>query len=133
MRCRKFSNVDASLNSRWPVRRLEYVAHVVVDALKEKKVANKGFNCGMTRQEARDAAQLQIGDTGLIDYVPKSMNNVVVGGLVVRRTVNKSTRILEYTIEEMGSDSHVNDTEQERKVVHKPVPHLLFCAKGRRL
>ncbi|KAE9449764.1 hypothetical protein C3L33_18337, partial [Rhododendron williamsianum] len=121
VRCRKFSNVAVSLNSRWPVRRLEHVADVVVDALKEKQVANNGFNCGMTRQEARDAARLQIGDTGLIDYVLKSMNNVVVGGLVIRRNVNRSTGILEFSIEESRSDSHVNDTEQELEAVHKPV------------
>ncbi|KAI8536548.1 hypothetical protein RHMOL_Rhmol10G0265900 [Rhododendron molle] len=121
VRCRKFSNVAASLNSRWPVRRLEHVADVVAHALKEKKVANKGFNCGMTRQEARDAARLQIGDTGLIDYVLKSMNNVVVGGLVIRRNVNRSTGILEFSIEEGRSDSQVHDTEQELEAVHKPV------------
>lgn len=101
---RKFSSVAASLDSRWPVRRLEYVANVVVDALKEKRATNKAVNAGMTRQEARDAARLHIGDTGLIDYVLKSMNNVVVGGLVVRRAMNPSTRVLEYTIQEFGND-----------------------------
>lgn len=125
-KCRKFSDVAAGLNSRWPVRRMKYVADVVVDALKEKKVANQGFNCGMTRQEARDAARLQIGDTGLIDYVLKSMNNVVVKGLVVCRNVNRSTGILEYTIEEMGNDSHDNDTEKEVEAVHKSLPPPAF-------
>lgn len=50
----------------------------------------------------RDAARLHIGDTGLLDYVLKSLNNVIVGNYVIRRMVNPSTRILEYTIHELG-------------------------------
>lgn len=69
---------------------LSHGLDVVEDALIEKNLTNKGFNCGMmTRQEARDAARLQIGDTGLIDCVLILMDNVLVGGLLV----NKSTRI----------------------------------------
>lgn len=63
------------MDSRWPVRRLEQVAEVIVEALKEKKAANNVCSCGMTRQEARDAARLHIGDTGLIDHVLKVMKN----------------------------------------------------------
>ncbi|KAL3845091.1 hypothetical protein ACJIZ3_002494 [Penstemon smallii] len=98
---RKFSNLAAHMDSRWPVRRLEHVAEVIVDALKEKKSANSISNWGMTRQEARDAARLHIGDTGLIDHVLKSMNNVIIGNYIVRRAVNRSTRILEYTIQDL--------------------------------
>ncbi|KAH7849367.1 hypothetical protein Vadar_016836 [Vaccinium darrowii] len=125
VKCSRFSDV-AVKGSRWPVRRLEYVADVVVDALREKKLTNKGVNCMMTRQEVRDAARLQIGDTGLIDYVLKSMKNVVVGGLIVRHNVNKSTRISEFTIEELGNDSRVDSPEQETEVLHKPVPPPAF-------
>lgn len=32
-----------------------------------------GYNCGMSRQEVRDAARMRIGDTGLIDYILKSV------------------------------------------------------------
>lgn len=67
---------------------------MIVDALKEKKAANKVDNGGMTRQEARDAARPYIGGTGLIDDVLKSMNNVLAGGYIVRRAVNTSTRVL---------------------------------------
>ncbi|KAL8248864.1 hypothetical protein R6Q59_005732 [Mikania micrantha] len=100
MRCKKFPNLAAKLDSRWHVRRLEDVAHVVVNALKEKK------NCGMSRQEARDTARLHIGDTGLIDYVLKSMNNVIVGGYVVRRAVNSHTGVLEYSLQELDQSDH---------------------------
>ncbi|KAK6125827.1 hypothetical protein DH2020_040433 [Rehmannia glutinosa] len=100
-KCRKFSNLAANLDSRWPVRRLEHVAEVIVEALKEKRARNNVGSCGMTRQEARDAARLHIGDTGLIDHVLKVMNNVIAGNYIIRRAVNRSTKILEYTIQDI--------------------------------
>ncbi|KAE8021934.1 hypothetical protein FH972_007781 [Carpinus fangiana] len=99
---RKFTTVVANMDSRWPARRLEYAAEVVVNALKEKKSGNFCHG-GMTRQDLRDAARLHIGDTGLLDYVLKSMNNIIVGSHIVRRTVNPTTRILEYSIHELGN------------------------------
>ncbi|KAM7515886.1 hypothetical protein LguiA_005469 [Lonicera macranthoides] len=118
---RKFANVAAKLDSRWPVRRLEFTANVIVDALKEKKAENRFSSAGMTRQEARDAARLHIGDTGLIDYVLKSMNNVVVGGYLIRREVNPSTRILEYSIQEIGDGVRVDSVvELATGPVHEP-------------
>ena len=50
------------------MKRMQYVAEVVVDALREKIATNGGYNCGMSRQEVRDAARMRIGDTGLIIY-----------------------------------------------------------------
>ncbi|PIN01011.1 PHD Zn-finger protein [Handroanthus impetiginosus] len=97
-KCRKFSTLAANLDSRWPVRRLEHVAQVIVEALKERRGTNNVRSCGMTRQEARDAARLHVGDTGLIDHVLKVMNNVIVGNNVVRRSVNRCTKVLEYTL-----------------------------------
>lgn len=99
-RCRKFSSIAARCDSRWPVKRLEFTADVIIDALKKKKESCK-FSAVMNRQEVRDAARLQVGDTGLIDYVLKSMNNVIIRGYVVRRSVNRLTRKLEYTIQEV--------------------------------
>lgn len=81
----------ANMDSRWPARRLEYAAQIIVNALKEKK-ENKFSHGGMSRQEVQDAARLHIGDTGLLDYVLKSMNNVIVGSNIVCRAVNPSTR-----------------------------------------
>ncbi|KAJ0693657.1 putative chromatin regulator PHD family [Helianthus annuus] len=101
VRCRKFPNMAAKLDSRWHVRRLEDVANVVVNALKEKKT--------MIRQEVRDTARLHIGDTGLIDFVLKSMNNVIVGGYVVRRAVNSTTGVLEYSLKECKQDEESTD------------------------
>ena len=46
------------------------------------------------------------------------MNNVIVGGYIVRRAVNRSTRVLESSIQELGNDARV-DPETER--VPEPV------------
>jgi len=92
---KRFATVAANFDSRWSVIRLEYAAkaNVIVNALK-KKERKKFSHSGMTRQEARDAARLHIGDTCLLDYVLKSMNNVIVGAYIVRRAVNPGLRIL---------------------------------------
>lgn len=38
VRYKKFPNVEASLDSRWFLTRLEFTAEVIVDALREKRV-----------------------------------------------------------------------------------------------
>ncbi|KAF2295538.1 hypothetical protein GH714_033160 [Hevea brasiliensis] len=123
-RYRKFSSLVGTLDSRWPTRRLEYAAEVIVNTLKEKK-ADKLSKGGMSRQDVRDAARLHIGDTGLLDYVLKSMNNVIVGTHIVRRAVNPTTKILEYSIDELdGGIRPVRVAEPEADVVPEPLPVL---------
>ncbi|ESW13928.1 hypothetical protein PHAVU_008G238400 [Phaseolus vulgaris] len=112
VRYKKFSNAVTSMDSRWPTRRLEFAAQVIVDALKENKAVKPGTG-GMARQDVRDAARLHIGDTGLLDYVLKSLNNVIVGNYVVRRMVNPSSRILEYTIHDLGKGYKAPEQESE--------------------
>lgn len=125
VRYKKFGTVVTNMDSRWPPRRLEFAADVIVSALKEKKESHFS-NGGMTRQDVRDAARLHIGDTGLLDYVLKSLNNVVVGNQIVRRAVNPATRILEYTIHEIGDSANnkVSDSEQERLLM---IPRPIIC------
>ncbi|XP_075494147.1 PHD finger protein MALE MEIOCYTE DEATH 1 [Primulina tabacum] len=117
-KCRKFSSLAANMDSRWPFRRLEHVADVIVDALKEKREANKGCRIGMTRQEVRDAVRLHVGDTGLIDHVLKAMNNVIVGKYVVRRAVNRSTKVLEYSIQDLNSVKFGESLATVPKTIH---------------
>uniref|UniRef100_A0A6N2KT99 PTC1-like winged helix-turn-helix domain-containing protein n=1 Tax=Salix viminalis TaxID=40686 RepID=A0A6N2KT99_SALVM len=105
------------MDSGWPARRFEYAAQIILNALKEKKENN--------RQEVRDAARLHIGDTGLLDYVLKSMNNVIVGSHIVCRAVNPSTRVLEYTIHELGNRVLINEPEPEIVPEPLPVPALV--------
>ncbi|KAJ4840879.1 hypothetical protein Tsubulata_010374 [Turnera subulata] len=115
---RRFSSVVGH-DSRWPVKRLEYAAEVVVNALKGKKL-DKCSEGWMTRQDVRDAARMHIGDTGLLDYVLKSMNNVTVGIHVVRRAMNPKTRILEYCVDELGDGVKPLPPVPEPKVILEP-------------
>ncbi|KAE8697186.1 Detected protein of unknown function [Hibiscus syriacus] len=115
-RCKKFTNVIAHMDSRWPAKRLEFAAEVIVDALKEHK--SEVGHGGMTRQDLRDAARMHIGDTGLLDYGLKSMNNVIVGCHIVRRGIN-STRVLEYTIDDI--DNPVKESEEKGEMHQKPL------------
>ncbi|CBI33452.3 hypothetical protein VitviT2T_021569 [Vitis vinifera] len=119
MKFKKFSTLITNMDSRWPARRLEYAADVIVNALREKR-ASECTHDGMTRQEVRDAARMHIGDTGLLDYVLKSMNNVIVGNHVVCRAVNPATRVLEYTLKELGKGTLVSELESE--MLPKPFP-----------
>ncbi|XP_024524457.1 PHD finger protein PERSISTENT TAPETAL CELL 1 [Selaginella moellendorffii] len=85
---------------RWSMKRLELATQVIVEALK---------NCDkkwMPRQDVRDAARVYIGDTGLLDFVLKSLGNRVVGGHVVRRAVNPITKVLEYSLEDVTASIH---------------------------
>lgn len=95
-------------------------AEVIVDALKEHK--SEFGHGGMTRQDLRDAARMHIGDTGLLYYVLKSMNNVIVGNHIVRHAINTS-RILKYTIDEV--DNGVKGPEAELEIHQKPLPDAL--------
>lgn len=81
---------------RWSTKRLEMAAQVIVDALKR---ANFRW---VSRQDVRDAARAYVGDTGLLDFVLKSLSNHVVGNYVVRRMVNPATKILEYCLEDIS-------------------------------
>ncbi|RVW81794.1 PHD finger protein MALE MEIOCYTE DEATH 1 [Vitis vinifera] len=76
-----------------PARRLEYAADVIVNALREKR-ASECTHDGMTRQEVRDAARMHIGDT--------------------------ATRVLEYTLKELGKGTLVSELESE--MLPKPFP-----------
>ncbi|KAJ4762651.1 hypothetical protein LUZ62_073026 [Rhynchospora pubera] len=97
-RCRDFDEVAESLQSRWPVRRLRYAAEVIADALREHGT--------LTRQEVRDAARQAIGDTGLIDFVVKSIGDTIVGGQAVRRTPHPRTRVLEFSLDDVDMSTH---------------------------
>lgn len=89
----------ADMPCRWSVKRLDLATQVIVEALKncEKK--------WMPRQDVRDAARVYIGDTGLLDFVLKSLGNRVVGSHVVRRAVNPITKVLEYSLEDVNTAS----------------------------
>ncbi|KAG9129203.1 hypothetical protein Leryth_006405 [Lithospermum erythrorhizon] len=122
-KCRNFTTVAANMekDGRWSIRRLEFTASVIVAALKEKRAQNKNGSCVMSRQEARDAARLYIGDTGLIDHVLKSMSNVIVGDCIIRKVSNRTTKKLEFSIQEVKNGSQVGlEPGSSSQPVHAP-------------
>ncbi|KAG6596937.1 PHD finger protein MALE STERILITY 1, partial [Cucurbita argyrosperma subsp. sororia] len=84
-------------SSRWSPKRVEMAVRVIVEALKRAEFR------WVSRQEVRDAARIYIGDTGLLDFVLKSLGNHVVGNYLVRRTLNPVTKVLEYCLQDVCS------------------------------
>ncbi|XP_057527229.1 PHD finger protein MALE MEIOCYTE DEATH 1 [Amaranthus tricolor] len=119
VKCRNFTSLVASLDSRWPKRRLEFTADIIVNTLKANRECQP-VNKGMTRQEVRDVARAHIGDTGLLDFVLKSMNNVIVGDHIVRRRIDPLNRILHYTIQKVGEPSPSPEKPREQKSYPNP-------------
>ncbi|OIT05073.1 PREDICTED: PHD finger protein At2g01810-like [Nicotiana attenuata] len=97
-----FVNLMANNDCRWPARRLEFVLIVIVNLLKENQ-ENVNRNYGMTRQDLRDEARKCIGDTGLIDFVLKSIRCFQLGNQIIRRSINPNTKLLEFTIHEAAN------------------------------
>ncbi|GLJ46644.1 hypothetical protein SUGI_0982890 [Cryptomeria japonica] len=83
---------------RWSPKRVELATSVVIEALRIC-----GANGWVPRQQVRDVARGRIGDTGLLDFVLKSLGNRVVGRHVVLRAINPVTKILEYSLQEVQS------------------------------
>ncbi|XP_009775431.1 PHD finger protein MALE STERILITY 1 [Nicotiana sylvestris] len=81
---------------RWSPKRVEMAIRVVVEALK------RADSRWISRQEVRDAARAYIGDTGLLDFVLKSLGNHIVGKYLVRRCLNPVTKVLEYCLEDIS-------------------------------
>ncbi|XP_042474520.1 PHD finger protein PERSISTENT TAPETAL CELL 1-like isoform X1 [Zingiber officinale] len=81
---------------RWSGKRVAMAARVIVEKLK-----NSGLQW-VTRQAIRDAARAYVGDTGLLDYVLKTLGDRVFAGYIVRRKVNPITRLLEYCVEDIS-------------------------------
>lgn len=101
--------VDSMRKScRWPQRRLEHVLLVIVDLLKEHKSENLGSACGVSRQELRDGARRSIGDTGLIDFVLKSINCFTVENQIIRRATNPLSRLAEFSIQECSRSCNLS-------------------------
>ncbi|XP_047307344.1 PHD finger protein MALE STERILITY 1 [Impatiens glandulifera] len=80
---------------RWSQKRVEMATRVIVEALKKAEFK------WVSRQEVRDAARAYIGDTGLLDFVLKSLGNHVVGNYLVHRSLNPVTKVLEYCLEDI--------------------------------
>ncbi|KAL2545738.1 PHD finger protein MALE STERILITY 1 [Forsythia ovata] len=90
--------VLSDTSCRWSPKRVEMAIRVVIQALKRAELR------WVSRQEVRDAARAYIGDTGLLDFVLKSLGNHVVGKYFVRRCLNPVTKVLEYCLEDISRE-----------------------------
>ncbi|CAF2337787.1 unnamed protein product [Brassica rapa subsp. narinosa] len=86
-----------STNCRWSQKRIQMAIKVVIESLKRVECR------WISRQEVRDAARNYIGDTGLLDFVLKSLGNQVVGNYLVRRSLNPVKKVLEYCLEDISN------------------------------
>lgn len=97
-KCSKLSLWAERLDCRYPKRRLQSAAQTVVNILNGG--LREGIKCAqMGRHELREIMRQHIGDTGLIDFVLKSISNVLVGDSIVRRTYNAGTKKFEFAVE----------------------------------
>ncbi|RCV11911.1 hypothetical protein SETIT_2G224700v2 [Setaria italica] len=95
-----YRGIMSEASCRWSAKRVDMAARAVVDALRRRAEPSARW---VTRQEVRDAARAYIGDTGLLDFVLKSLGNHIVGNYVVRRAMNPVTKVLEYCLEDVSS------------------------------
>ncbi|CAL5088076.1 unnamed protein product [Urochloa decumbens] len=96
-----YRGIMSEASCRWSAKRVDMAARAVVDALRRSAAGPPAR--WVTRQEVRDAARAYIGDTGLLDFVLKSLGNHIVGNYVVRRAMNPVTKVLEYCLEDVSS------------------------------
>ncbi|KZV46417.1 PHD finger protein MALE STERILITY 1-like [Dorcoceras hygrometricum] len=91
-----YPGIMSDSSCRWSPKRVEMAIHVVVEALKRAEAR------WVSRQQVRDVARAYIGDTGLLDFVLKSLGNHIVGKYFVRRCLNPVTKVLEYCLEDVS-------------------------------
>lgn len=105
-------------NCRWSPKRIEMATRVIVEALKRAEFK------WISRQEVRDAARAYIGDTGLLDFVLKSLGNHIVGNYLVRRSLNPVTKVLEYCLEDITNIFPTHHPQQAGNfvMISNPVP-----------
>ncbi|KAL8218546.1 hypothetical protein R6Q57_021919 [Mikania cordata] len=99
------------LEPRWPKQRLEKTAKVIANILKEHKSLSTERNGAMSRKDLRNMASKYVGDTGLIDFVLKSIDNLVIGNQIVSRTKNPLTRLMEFKIRDQNSEGLSHEGE----------------------
>lgn len=76
-------------NCRWHAKRVQFAVEVVINVLLNSKK-------WLPRQHVREKARGEIGDTGLLDFVLKSLSNKIYENVVVVREFNQATKIYEY-------------------------------------
>ncbi|EEF34840.1 PHD finger protein At2g01810 [Ricinus communis] len=95
----------AKLDARWPERRLERVVEVIFQILQI-------HGARMLRQDLRDAVRQHIGDTGLIDFVLKHIDKVIVGNQVIVRANKPVSKLLEFSLEDISDGATLEKKAQ---------------------
>jgi hypothetical protein len=80
----------STASARWSTQRVRLAMKVCVGVL---QASGKPW---LTRQDVRDVARLKIGDTGLLDFVLKTLSDKVVDGHLVHREYNNDTKVTTY-------------------------------------
>ncbi|EOA25971.1 hypothetical protein CARUB_v10019360mg [Capsella rubella] len=109
-----FDDLGRGENSRWHARRLKDAAKAVLKVFKER-------NSTIPRQELREAVRNSIGDTGLIDFLLKHIDKILIGDQIVQRFTNSKTRMLQFALRTINS----RVAEQERKKKRKLKPQKI--------
>ncbi|KAG7563257.1 Zinc finger PHD-finger [Arabidopsis suecica] len=104
-----FDDLGRRENSRWPGRRLNEAAQAVLKVFKERKST-------ITRQELRQAVRTSIGDTGLIDFLLKHIDKVLIGDQIVQRFTNSKSRMLQFSLRTINSRVQEQEGKKKRKM-----------------
>lgn len=87
-----FDTMAVKEYSRYPGRRLKEAAKAVIKVFEER-------NSTLNRQELREAVRnSSIGDTGLIDFLLKHIDKVLIGDKIVKRFTNPNSRMLQFSL-----------------------------------
>ncbi|TXG57090.1 hypothetical protein EZV62_018403 [Acer yangbiense] len=113
-----FESFVAKSNSRWNAQRLEYTAKIIVNILVEHARTNSGAS--VTRQELRDEARKHVGDTGLIDFLLKTIHKTVVEDRIVRRSINPITKLLEFYLQDVQKAEFTETKTESHSVTPTP-------------
>ncbi|CDY17644.1 BnaA06g34630D [Brassica napus] len=96
-------------DARWPAKRLSNAAQAVL------KVFNERNNSVITRQELREAVRGSIGDTGLIDFLLKHIDKVLIGDQIVQRFTNPESRMLQFSLRKITPPALDREAKKRRK------------------
>lgn len=103
-----FDTLAAEEGSRYPGRRLNDAAQAVLKVF-------EGRNSIITRQELREAVRSSIGDTGLIDFLLKHIDKVLIGDKIVQRFTNPKSRMLQFSLRTINSRALEQESKKRRK------------------
>ncbi|CAH8363505.1 unnamed protein product [Eruca vesicaria subsp. sativa] len=104
-----FEEMARAEQARWSAKRLNNAAQAVL------KVFNERNNSVISRQELREAVRGSIGDTGLIDFLLKHIDKVLIGDQLVQRFANPESRMLQFSLRKITPHALDREAKKRRK------------------